>query len=187
MQEQVMQTLDIKPIQLRTFGLATLFVAGISTMTPGNLSMVNGLQDQAAVRENSNEEATTGNIYILSQTKLKILQEENKFDLNNFMANKAKKENENNIRNKISSSALDWLGVPYKWGGQTKIGVDCSAMVQKVFKENGITLPRTSFEQFRTGIGIAKASLKKGDLVFFSTAGAGASHVGIFIGEGQFI
>lgn len=187
MQEQVWQTLDIKPVQLRTFGLATLFLAGISTMTPGNLGMVNRLQDQTVVGENRNEEVVVDNIYILSQTNLRIPQEENKFDLNNYMANKEKKEKENTIRNKVSTSAFEWLGVPYKWGGQTKSGVDCSAMVQKVFKENGVILPRTSFEQFRTGVGIAKASLKEGDLVFFSTAGAGASHVGIFVGEGKFI
>lgn len=91
------------------------------------------------------------------------------------------------LKNKIVASVLNWQGVPYRWGGRTRSGVDCSALVQRVYNENGISLPRTSYEQFRQGVGIAKSKLEPGDLVFFNTAGSGASHVGIYIGENNFI
>lgn len=87
----------------------------------------------------------------------------------------------------IINSVLTWEGTPYQWGGRTRTGVDCSGLVQNVFRENGIQLPRTSHEQFRTGMGIPQSRLEPGDLVFFHTNGAGASHVGIYIGHKQFI
>jgi len=65
--------------------------------------------------------------------------------------------------------------------------VDCSGLVQRVFREQGIVLPRTSYEQFREGVGVPKAKLEPGDLVFFNTNGAGASHVGIYLGHREFI
>ncbi|MGI5902227.1 MAG: C40 family peptidase [Desulfitobacteriia bacterium] len=97
------------------------------------------------------------------------------------------KEETEDVRTKIVSSALTWQGVRYCWGGETKKGVDCSGLVQQVFAEHGIQLPRTSYDQFRKGVGIPKAKLEAGDLVFFNTNGSGASHVGIYIGEGNFI
>ncbi|UWG99200.1 C40 family peptidase [Dehalobacter sp. DCM] len=87
----------------------------------------------------------------------------------------------------IINSVMTWEGTAYQWGGRTRSGVDCSALVQNVFKENGIQLPRTSYEQFRMGLGIPQSRLEPGDLVFFHTNGAGASHVGIYIGDKQFI
>ena len=91
------------------------------------------------------------------------------------------------LRDKIVSSVLSWKGIKYKWGGQSLAGVDCSGLVQLVYRESGLNLPRTSYEQFRVGVGIPRAKLEPGDLVFFNTNGAGASHVGVYLGEGQFI
>lgn len=91
------------------------------------------------------------------------------------------------IKYNVINSVLTWEGTPYQWGGRTRSGVDCSGLVQNVFRENGIQLPRTSYEQFRTGMGIPQSRLEPGDLVFFHTNGAGASHVGIYIGHKQFI
>jgi len=88
---------------------------------------------------------------------------------------------------KLLAAARGWLGVPYAWGGETRRGIDCSALVQIVYRTVGIDLPRSSYEQFRMGVGIPQNSLKPGDLVFFSTNGPGASHVGIYLGDGQFI
>jgi lipoprotein Spr len=90
-------------------------------------------------------------------------------------------------KDNIIASVLSWQGISYKWGGRTKAGVDCSGLVQRVFRENGIQLPRSSYEQFRIGVGIPKAKLESCDLVFFNTNGSGASHVGIYLGDGQFI
>lgn len=91
------------------------------------------------------------------------------------------------LSGKVISLAMSWEGVPYLYGGKSRSGVDCSALVQIVFQQIGIELPRTSYEQFRMGIGVPKANLLPGDLVFFSTSGSGASHVGIYIGDGNFI
>ena len=91
------------------------------------------------------------------------------------------------LSERIVDSSKAWLGVPYRYGGVTVEGVDCSGLVQNVFKQNGVELPRTSQEQFRSGVGVPSSQLKLGDLVFFSTSGPGASHVGIYIGNQNFV
>lgn len=73
-------------------------------------------------------------------------------------------------------------GTPYRYGGTTTAGFDCSGLMVWAFKQAGVDLPRTSFDQFEIGTDVAKADIQAGDLVFFSSAGAGASHVGIATG-----
>lgn len=90
-------------------------------------------------------------------------------------------------RARFIQHALSWQGVSYLWGGNSRIGIDCSALVQRIYQSVGILLPRTSYEQFRVGVGVAKQNLLPGDLVFFSTGGYGASHVGIYLGGGDFL
>jgi len=91
------------------------------------------------------------------------------------------------LRERLVSTAKQYIGVPYVWGGSTPSGFDCSGFVKYVFDRNGISLPRTSSEQWKVGTWIPKSSLKAGDLVFFDTGSGGVSHLGIFIGNGQFI
>jgi lipoprotein Spr len=91
------------------------------------------------------------------------------------------------VSERIVDSTKAWIGVPYLYGGVTVDGVDCSGLVQNVFKQNGIELPRTSQDQFRSGMGVPRSQLKPADLVFFSTSGSGASHVGIYIGDENFV
>ena len=91
------------------------------------------------------------------------------------------------LRSKIIESALSWAGTPYLYGGESRAGVDCSALVQMVYQKYGVTLPRSSRDQYRQGVGIAQNELLPGDLVFFSTNGPGASHVGIYLGDNRFI
>ena len=83
-----------------------------------------------------------------------------------------------------------YLGVPYRWGGTTRQGMDCSALTRAVFREAyGLELPRTSGEMSRLGRRVEpENSLKPGDLVFFrlSESGPGISHVGVYVGEGRF-
>jgi peptidoglycan endopeptidase LytE len=79
-----------------------------------------------------------------------------------------------------------FLGVPYKLGGSTLRGIDCSAFVRKVYEIFNIQLPRTTREQFSIGKKIEKFQLEEGDLVFFRERGNRA-HVGIYIGDNQFV
>ena len=81
-----------------------------------------------------------------------------------------------------------YLGVTYRYGGSTPgAGLDCSGFVFIVYAELGVKLPRTSALQFQTGIEIERENLQEGDLVFFDTLGRGVSHVGIYLGDNQFI
>lgn len=81
----------------------------------------------------------------------------------------------------------DWYGVPYRYGGSTKKGIDCSAFTcQLMNKVYGITLPRTSRDQFEAVSQISKKNLEQGDLVFFNTRGR-ASHVGVYLGNNKFV
>lgn len=88
---------------------------------------------------------------------------------------------------RITGTALRYLGVPYVWGGTSFGGVDCSGFVWAVFAKNGIYLPRTADAQYESGRHISTHDLRAGDLVFFQTYAMGASHVGIYLGNGSFV
>lgn len=90
------------------------------------------------------------------------------------------------LAERIVQTALTYVGTPYVWGGTTPAGFDCSGFVQYVFAKYGISLPRTSYDQAEAGQYVPKSDLEPGDLVFFDTSG-GASHVGIYIGQGKFV
>lgn len=89
----------------------------------------------------------------------------------------------------LVSSALGFLGVPYKRGGNSAdTGFDCSGFVKTVYEQTvGLILPRKAAQQAAATQRIDKADLQPGDLVFFNTIRRAFSHVGIYIGEGQFI
>ena len=87
----------------------------------------------------------------------------------------------------IGTTAAQYLGTPYRFGGESADGIDCSSFVQKVFKEHQINLPRTAREQSKVGTDVAQGDLRKGDLVFFHTYASYPSHVGIYLGDGKMI
>jgi cell wall-associated NlpC family hydrolase len=89
----------------------------------------------------------------------------------------------------LASTALDLIGIRYKWGGNTpETGLDCSGLVRYVFQHvTGVTLPRTAKDISRLGTEVAVTDLQPGDLVFFNTRRFAFSHVGIYLGDNQFI
>jgi cell wall-associated NlpC family hydrolase len=89
----------------------------------------------------------------------------------------------------LSTYALGLLGVNYKFGGNTpESGLDCSGLVRYVFQQvTGVDLPRTAKAMSGVGASVPVADLKPGDLVFFNTRRFAFSHVGIYLGDNQFI
>jgi hypothetical protein len=93
------------------------------------------------------------------------------------------------LRMDIVRTAESFIGLPYKWGGNSpEAGFDCSGLSMAVYHLNGLNLPRTSKEQYDTGVSIERKGISEGDLVFFKTTnGRDISHVGIYTGQGKFI
>src|SRR5213594_195726 len=90
----------------------------------------------------------------------------------------------------IGAYAQQFLGTPYVWGGNSLTkGVDCSGLVQQVFKHFGINLPRVTYDQIGQGSAVGMKGLRPGDLVFFDTASGtkGPDHVGIYLGNGRMV
>jgi cell wall-associated NlpC family hydrolase len=87
----------------------------------------------------------------------------------------------------LLSMARQYLGVPYVWAGRSPGGFDCSGFIYYVFDQLGYGLPRMADGQFEVGISVPRNALQPGDLVFFETYEPGPSHVGIYLGNEQFI
>ena len=83
--------------------------------------------------------------------------------------------------------AMGFLGAPYRLGGSSVRGLDCSAFVKKIYAFFNVSLPRTAREQSRVGKRIARSELEAGDLVFFNTRRNALGHVGIYIGNNEFV
>ena len=93
-----------------------------------------------------------------------------------------------NITNKIETTAKSLLGTDYQYGANGPYQYDCSSFTKYVFAKQGITIPRVSRDQAQRGQYIKARQLQKGDLVFFdSKKSAKVSHVGIYLGRGDFI
>ncbi|STL90306.1 lipoprotein [Escherichia coli] len=101
-------------------------------------------------------------------------------------------EFENLVRNvdvnrELWISMLTGKVVRYRLGGSTKKGIDCSGFVQRTFREQfGLELPRSTYEQQEMGKSVSRSNLRTGDLVLFR-AGSTGRHVGIYIGNNQFV
>ncbi len=87
----------------------------------------------------------------------------------------------------ILQTAYAFLGVPYRWGGTSPNGMDCSAFVQRCFASVGISLPRTAREQYNCGMPVATAQLQAADRLYFQSKDGRITHTGMYIGDGYFI
>jgi cell wall-associated NlpC family hydrolase len=99
-------------------------------------------------------------------------------------------EKYSNITKSILSQGIEYIGIPYKWGGNTELsGFDCSGYVRAVFQNSiGLNLPRTAKEMSNIGEKIQTISnINPGDLVFFNTMKKNFSHVGIYLGDNKFL
>jgi hypothetical protein len=85
-------------------------------------------------------------------------------------------------------TAERFVGIPYRWGGENVVdGMDCSGFVRAVYNLCGLSIPRTSRDQYRAGESVAKSGLQDGDLVFFGSSEDSINHVGIYVGNGRFV
>lgn len=92
--------------------------------------------------------------------------------------------------NNLVATAEQYLGTPYVWGGESPSGFDCSGLMQYVYAERGISIPRTSQEQFHGGVSVPQSALQPGDLVFYRTktgTDTAPGHVGMYVGNGRFL
>ncbi|HHQ6632649.1 TPA: NlpC/P60 family protein [Serratia fonticola] len=104
-----------------------------------------------------------------------------------FSASASSGHNNTQELKKILSHYDRWEGVRYKFGGNSRKGIDCSAYMQRVFQDEfAVSLPRSTGEQMKLGSRVAKSQLHTGDLVFFKTSSR-QRHVGVYIGEGEFV
>ena len=91
------------------------------------------------------------------------------------------------VKSRLMDQYASWKGVRYRLGGSTKKGIDCSGFVQRTFREQfGMDLPRSTYEQQEMGKSVSRGHLRTGDLVLFR-AGSTGRHVGIYIGNNQFV
>ena len=124
----------------------------------------------------------------LSATKPAAEQPKANNNSGNSTPAKTEKQSYSSDIDKVIDLALAQVGKPYIWASANpNIGFDCSGLVYYVYKQVGISLNRTSYTQINNGISVDSKDLRKGDLVFFNNGGGRISHVGIYIGNNQFV
>jgi probable lipoprotein NlpC len=103
-----------------------------------------------------------------------------------FSCSSTKKIRNQNIEHVINT-AKSYRGTPYRYGGTTRAGMDCSALVFQSFRSVGVTLPRSTAEQIKIGKKVTRNNLEKGDVVFFATGNRKrkVTHAGIVTQTGR--
>jgi hypothetical protein len=91
------------------------------------------------------------------------------------------------IRTSIIGTAEEYIGVPYRYGQSSEKGFDCSGFVKYIYGRFGLDLPHSSIDQYKMSKHLALSEVQPGDLVFFMTRNRSISHVGIYLGDNQFI
>ena len=171
-------------------------LAAIFTLGFAGLSMNFSYADEAEIFNNEVEVKTSVAKEIAEPVSIEVSELEKLLALNEEQTKIEEKEKQaKNVEEEVSVSvdadkliviAKSKLGSPYSYGSLGPNAFDCSGYTSYVFRQMGISLPRTASSQAYAGVKVAKANLQKGDLVFFNTYG-GISHVGIYIENGNFI
>ncbi|BCA80252.1 NlpC/P60 family protein [Desulfuromonas sp. AOP6] len=106
-----------------------------------------------------------------------------------YAHNRIQRSGQGDLGTELVRTAQRFIGVPYRWGGEDhENGFDCSGLTMVCYRLNGLNLPRNSRSQYQAGVPVQRHALKQGDLVFFATQGGQrVTHVGLYIGGGQFI
>ena len=99
----------------------------------------------------------------------------------------APRQREATLGERVAASALAQVGRPYRYGGSTPQGFDCSGLVRYAYLAAGLSVPRTTEDLFRTAHHVKLAKLAPGDLLFFRIDGRAVSHVAIYAGDGRFV
>ena len=186
--------------KLRTFAAATALISAltvsanaagtIGTMSPSSaqdffpspeaLSQVLLQQTDALSAAAGDEESAA--LRNLNSTEAPSLVFTNLIELSDGTSDSTESEGQ-----LIVDTAMLYLGTPYVWGGTTEKGFDCSGFVQYVYKECGYTIDRTAAQIYKNGTYVEKENLEVGDAICFSSHTESIGHVGIYIGDGQFI
>jgi lipoprotein Spr len=151
--------------------------------------------DSTETKSNSTKTSTVTYKNIPDSTQVEfdeIPVESNPIDKSKFVANYSKLQNFNialTNREKILFEVIKYIDTPYKYGGNTENGIDCSAFTKGVYQNSiAIELPRTAREQYGVGEKIDIEELKFGDLIYFNTTKRSfPGHVGIYLGDDQFV
>ena len=170
--KQIMALNNVRPAKLRIGRKLVL-------SKPANFEQKKAIPPcKDCLTEEDNEEEEDG---ITDNIALTELEKENK--RNEELLGKWNSPEERKLFIKV---ATGFLGAPYRLGGTTVRGIDCSSYVRKMYEFFDITLPRTAREQSIIGVSIERAELEEGDLVFFQTRRP-IGHVGIYIGNNEFV
>lgn len=169
---QIMAMNKIRPKSLR---IGQKLILAKTPRTPGKETVIN---DEKALTEDDGEDddedmAAAGDVI--------NLQKDNKTSAE--LLGKWSSPDERKLFVKV---ATGFLGAPYRLGGSTVRGIDCSAFVRKMYQLFDIALPRTAREQYNVGLSVDKNELLEGDLVFFQTRKP-VGHVGIYVGNNEFV
>ncbi|QKF78692.1 NlpC/P60 family protein [Arcobacter defluvii] len=162
----------------------SLFFTGCSFKTSEEVvDMSSYLKNKNSIHSNASLQESNYQNYIKSKQLSKKHSKNNPFNEftnNNYITKKSA------LNNELFDFYSKWEGVRYKLGGESKKGIDCSAFIQKAFKEKfDLEMPRTTLLQAKVGKEIKKNELEIGDLVFFKTGKS--KHVGIYIDNGKFM
>lgn len=147
------------------------------------VGVINGVGDNQfrPAGSSSREEA----IVLVKRMYEKVLAAD-KDSMNKLVVSRGSTGRMNNIE-KLKKLIPQEIGKPYKWGAAGPYSYDCSGLVYSLFGKLDISLPRTSKSQAKVGTYVAKGTLVYGDLVFFARDGININHVGIYVGNGEFV